>query len=127
MDDMNAELSWREALNATAESGHDLLKTDVFHVNEAVRAQDRGDISCLQAADPLLVDLLKLRHPSRRKNSRVFSPGFRRLGVVEHHFRVRDRSYVAQRVVDRIPGQIGHDAEPSEKRSRGVLKAGAPE
>src|SRR5262249_40024054 len=58
MDDMNADLSRREPLNVTAEPGHDLLKTDVFHVIEAVRAKDRGDTSRLEAADPPLVDLL---------------------------------------------------------------------
>jgi hypothetical protein len=124
MDGMNAELPRREPLNVTAEPGHDLLKTDVFHVVETVRAEDRGDASRLEAADPLLVDLLKLRHPSGRIGLHLFAPGFGRLGVVEHHFRVRDRRYVAQRIVDRIPCQIGHDAEPSEKRSAGALKAG---
>lgn len=127
MDDMNADLSRREPLNVAAESGHDLLKTNVFHVDETVRAEDCSDVSWRQAADPLLVDLLKLRHPSGRMGLDVTSPGFRRLAVVEHHFRVRDRRYVPQRVVDRIPCQIRHDAEPGEKRSGGVLKAGAAE
>src|SRR6516165_9956593 len=125
MDDMNAGLSRCEPLNVTAEPGHDLLKTDVLHVVETARAEDCGDVSRLEAADRLLVDLLKLRHPSGRIGLRVFTPGFGRLGVVEHHFRLRDRRYVAQRIVDRTPGQIGHDAEPSEKRSGGALKAGA--
>src|SRR6516165_2187544 len=88
MDDMNAGLSRREPLNVTAEPGHDLLKTDVFHVVETVRAEDRGDTSRLEAADPLLVDLLKPRHPSGRIGLHVFTPVFGRLGVVEHHFRV---------------------------------------
>ena len=127
MDDMNADLSRREPLNVTAEPGHDLLKTDVFHDVETVRAEDRGDASRLEAADPLLLDLLKLRHPSGRIGLHVFSEGFGRFGVVEHHFRVWDRRYVAQRIVDRIPCQIGHDTEPSEKRSGGALKTGAAE
>src|SRR5215468_12196802 len=127
MDDMNAGLSRREPLNVTAEPGHDLLKADVFHVVETVRAEDRGDASRLDAADPLLVDLLKLRHPSGRIGLHVFTEGFGRFGVVEHHFRVRDRRYVAQRIVDRIPCQIGHDTEPSEKRNGGALEAGAAE
>jgi len=86
MDDMNAGLSRREPLNVTAEPGHNLLKTDVFQVVETVRAEDRGDANRLEAADPLLVDLLKLRHPSGRMGLHVFTPGFGRLGVVEHHF-----------------------------------------
>src|SRR5215475_14580591 len=110
-DDMNAELSRREPLNVTAEPGHDLLKTDVFHVVETVRAEDRGDASRFEAAGPPLVDLLKLRHPSGRMGPQVFGPGFGRLSVVEHHFRVRDRHYVSQGIVDRIPRQIGHDTE----------------
>src|SRR6516162_4746776 len=127
MDDMKAGLSRREPLNVTAEPGHDLLKTDVFHVVETVRAEDRGDASRLEAADPLFVDLLKPRHPSGRIGLHVFTPGFGRLGVVEHHFRVRDRRYVAQHSVDRIPCQIGYDAEPGEKRNGGALEAGAAE
>src|SRR5215470_18517786 len=106
MDDMSADLSRREPLNVTAEPGHDLLKTDVFHVVETVRPKDRGDASRPDAADPPLVDLLKLRHPSGRIGLHVFTPGLGRLHVVEHHFRVRDRRYVAQRMVDRFLCQI---------------------
>src|SRR5215469_2105059 len=127
MNDMNAGLSRREPLNVTAKPGHDLLKTYVFDVVETVRAEDRGNGRRLEAADPLLVDLLKMRHPSDRIGLHVFSPGFGRLGVVEHNFRVRDRRYVVQRILDRIPCQIGHDPEPSEKRSADALKTGAVE
>src|SRR5215472_3792627 len=79
MDDMNASLSRREPLNVTAEPGHNLLKTDVFQVVETVRAEDRGDANRLEAANPLLVDLLKLRLPSGRIGLHVFTPGVGRL------------------------------------------------
>src|SRR5215469_10814746 len=127
MDDMNGGLSDREPLNVMAKPGHDLLKTNVFDIVETVRVEDRGDARRLEAADPLLVDLLKMRHPSGRIGLHVICPVFGRLGVVEHNFRARDRRYVAQRVLDCIPCEIGHDPEPSEKRSGAALKAGAVE
>lgn len=64
MDDTNADVSRREPMNVTAEPGHDLLKTGLFHVGETVRPEDRGDSSRLEAADPPLVLRVTARiHP----------------------------------------------------------------
>jgi len=49
---------------------------------------------------------------------------FKRLGVIEHHFRFRHASDEIQRQRNRLAGQIRHHAEPLEKRGAISLKTG---
>jgi hypothetical protein len=63
VDNMNASVSWREPLNGAAESGRDLLETDVLDVTKSVRAKNRCNASRLETADRTFLNFLKLLGP----------------------------------------------------------------
>src|SRR5262245_20149836 len=65
MDDMNAGLPRREPLNVAAESGRDLLETDIFDVTKSVHAKNRCNASRLETAGPTFLRFLKLFGPLR--------------------------------------------------------------
>ena len=62
---MNAKVSGRESLNGVAESGRDLLETDVFDGAKSVRAKNRCNASWLETADRTFTKFLKLFGPLR--------------------------------------------------------------
>src|SRR5262245_55687805 len=124
---MKTSLSGREALNRVAEPRPDLLEIDVFDIGKSVRAKNRANASRLETAGPTFVDLFELFGPLRNQCPRFFRECLRRFHIVKHHLRVLDGRHIVQSAADRVLCQIWHDAEPCEKRRRGLLKAGADE
>ena len=72
MDDMNADLSWRESLNVAAEPGRDLLETDILDGRKSVCAKKRCNAGRLETAGPALRSFLKLFGPLRYNSSCLF-------------------------------------------------------
>src|SRR5262249_3390950 len=127
MDDMNASLSRRKPLDVPAEPGCDLLETNIFNVAKSVRANHCCNAGRLEAAGPTFFSFLKLFGPLGYRSPDFFGECLGWFHVVEHHLRVLDGRHVVQSAADGVVCQIWHNAEPSEKRSGGALKAGATE
>ena len=65
VDNMNTSVSCRKSLNGVAESGRDLLETDVFDGTKSMRAKNRCNASRLETAARTFTHLLKLFGPLR--------------------------------------------------------------
>jgi hypothetical protein len=62
---MNTKVSGRESINGAAESGRDLLETDVFDGTQSMRAKNRCNRSRFETADRTFIKFLKPFGPLR--------------------------------------------------------------